>query len=160
MPRNHEGYDLESRTDNETRYVEVKSTKGAWGLRGVKVTYPQYESACESAKGKKDQAWWLYVVEYATDPEKAIIYRIPNPFTRITEFRFDNGWCEIAVDETVSESSPQVPKIGDRYQRKNGEIVTVKEAVSAGNFWRIDIILPNGSIEKVTEEKTNWRKLK
>ncbi len=101
MPRNHEGYDLESQSGDEIRYIEVKSTKGAWGLRGVKTTYPQYQSALE-----KDPAWWLYIVEYAKQPDKTVIDRIPNPFHRITEFRFDDGWCDIAVAETAPIGPP------------------------------------------------------
>jgi hypothetical protein len=152
MAKNHEGYDLVSEAGSEIRYIEVKSTKGAWGLRGVKVTYPQYEAAL--AKGS---AWWLYVVEYAQDPDKTVLHRIPNPFNRITEFRFDDGWRDISVAETAP-TGPPAPKVGDRYQRGDGEIVTIQEAQPVGKLWRVEIQFSDQTTSTVMWDP-QWRKL-
>ncbi|MGB5062783.1 MAG: DUF3883 domain-containing protein [Candidatus Competibacter sp.] len=98
--KNNRGYDIVSTLKSgETRYIEVKATRGSWGMMGVPVTYDQYKFALE-----KGEAWWLYVVEYVDRLEAEggpIIHRIPNPFIKesphhITEFRFDDGWREVA----------------------------------------------------------------
>lgn len=109
MGSNHKGYDLESTFQGETRYIEVKSTQGSWVNYGVPVSYPQYQAA-----QKYGEAWWLYVVEYLDNAEHPpVIHRIPNPFNRVNEFRFDGGWRIFAREnrgnrdcETTNSGSP------------------------------------------------------
>ena len=101
MGTNHEGYDLESKFQGETRYIEVKSTRGPWGNRGVPVSHPQYEAALQYG-----EAWWLYVVEYVDNADQTpVIHRIPNPFNRVTEFRFDGGWRSFTADHATESES-------------------------------------------------------
>lgn len=101
MGTNHKGYDLESTFQGETRYIEVKSTRGAWGNRGVPVSHPQYEAALQYG-----EAWWLYVVEYVDNADQPpVIHRIPNPFNRVTEFRFDGGWRSFTADHATESKS-------------------------------------------------------
>jgi hypothetical protein len=52
---------------------------------------------------------WLYVVEYALDPERLRIWSIQDPSERVTHFMFDDGWKDAAEptggsadDDTVS----------------------------------------------------------
>jgi hypothetical protein len=92
LPPLNEGYDIESTApDGSTRYIEVKSIGGRWDGDGVAMSRPQFEFA---------QQWrteaWLYVVEYATDPEKQSIFPIRDPAGRASEFAFDDGWRSAA----------------------------------------------------------------
>ena len=47
MPRNNKGYDIRIFDDEgqTRRYIEVKSTAGAWGSRGVGMSRPQFKQA-------------------------------------------------------------------------------------------------------------------
>ena len=95
---NNEGYDIESLANGEVeRYIEVKTTEGAWGKRGVYLTAPQLRHARE-----KGPRYWLYVVEFLGD-EKERIYRIKNPARWIDRFVFDGSWkdaAEVEVDDS------------------------------------------------------------
>ncbi|MFZ1642894.1 MAG: DUF3883 domain-containing protein, partial [Candidatus Contendobacter sp.] len=103
MPKNNKGYDIKLEFENNvTRYIEVKAIKGPWGFRGVSVSYDQYEFARNLKPG---ESWWLYIVEYAKDSQNLpVLHIIENPFIKesgshITEFRFDDGWREVASSD-------------------------------------------------------------
>ena len=88
---NNEGFDIVSTTtDGSKRYIEVKGIDGPWGERGVALTAPQYEMALEQGS-----SYWLYVVEFALDDEKASITSIPNPAGAVMRYVFDVGWKNI-----------------------------------------------------------------
>lgn len=87
------GFDL-SESDGsgrQVRWVEVKSMTGSLESRPVGISRPQFDFAL--AKG---DAFWLYVVEHASDPTKAQVLRIQNPVAHARTFTFDNGWRQIA----------------------------------------------------------------
>lgn len=84
--------------DRPVRWVEVKSMTGCLENRPVGLSRTQFDDAL----GKGD-AYWLYVVEYATDLEKARVLRIQNPVAHAKTFTFDKGWGQIA--RTVPPSS-------------------------------------------------------
>ena len=91
---NNEGYDIESPATGEVeRYIEVKTTEGAWGKRGVYLTAPQLRHAQE-----KGSQYWLYVVEFLGDPDQCI-YRIQDPARWIDRFVLDGSWKELAEVE-------------------------------------------------------------
>jgi hypothetical protein len=92
MPKNHPGYDIESRdTSGEIeRYIEVKSRSGLWGDDGVGLTSTQFSKARELG-----EQYWLYVVENAAQPD-AQIYRIQNPAGKVEQFLYDAGWQDTA----------------------------------------------------------------
>lgn len=64
--------------------------------RPVGLSHTQFDCARE-----KGDAYWLYVVEYATDPAQARVLRIQNPVGRARTFTFDHGWAGIARVEPV-----------------------------------------------------------
>ena len=99
-PPNNPGFDLfELDAQNvPMRWVEVKSMKGAFDNRPVTLTSTQFEFAQE-----KQNAYWLYVVENAGNPDLARIIRIRNPAGKARNFTFDKGWREAA-----EESQPKV----------------------------------------------------
>lgn len=93
---NHPGYDIESNdADDNVRYIEVKSLRGDWGRRGVKVTRTQFEMG----KNYADQ-YWLYVVERVED--KPRLFTIQDPVKKVGEFYYDDSWQQLAKISAVS----------------------------------------------------------
>jgi len=92
---NHPGYDIES-TDvsGEIRYIEVKSLRGDWGRKGVKVTLTQIETG-----EKYQRQFWLYVVERAEVESEAKVIPIQNPVGLVDEFYYDDSWRQLIDDE-------------------------------------------------------------
>lgn len=92
-PDGNPGFDLfeANGAGQQIRWVEVKSMTGSLENRPVGISRTQFDFA--HAKG---DAFWLYVVEYATDPTKARVLRIQNPIAHARTFTFDHGWRELA----------------------------------------------------------------
>jgi len=90
------GFDLyEAGSDDKpVRWVEVKSMTGGLRDRPVGLSHTQFNCARE-----RGEAYWLYVVEYATERAKARVLRIQDPVARARTFTFDHGWCHIAHTE-------------------------------------------------------------
>lgn len=97
-PSGNRGFDLyEINSGGQPiRWVEVKSMTGSLDDRPVGLSHTQFECARE-----RGAAYWLYVVEYATDPANARVLRIQNPFSHARTFTFDKGWAEIAQIEPL-----------------------------------------------------------
>jgi hypothetical protein len=81
----------------QIRWVEVKSMTGSLDDHPVGLSHTQFNYARE-----KGDAYWLYIVEYTTDPTKARLLKIQNPISRARTFTFDHGWREIASSEEVA----------------------------------------------------------
>ncbi|MBP5953412.1 sacsin N-terminal ATP-binding-like domain-containing protein [Pseudomonas sp. P42] len=92
-PQGNPGFDLyeAGRDGKEIRWVEVKSMTGSLENRPVGLSRRQFDFARE-----RGAAYWLYVVEYATDPAKSQVLRIQNPVAHAQTFTFDHGWSQIA----------------------------------------------------------------
>lgn len=103
-PEGNPGFDLfEANGDGKpVRWVEVKSMTGSLESRPVGLSRTQFDHA--HAKG---DAYWLYVVEHATDAEKARVLRIQNPVGHARTFTFDKGWSQIARTEPPKSSQPK-----------------------------------------------------
>jgi len=95
-PDGNPGFDLyeADSSGRQIRWVEVKSMTGSLRDRPVGLSHTQFE--CARVKG---DAYWLYVVEYATDATRARVLRIQNPVAHAKTFTFDRGWSEIAQKE-------------------------------------------------------------
>lgn len=93
MPAGNEGFDLveTDANDEPERWVEVKAMKGCLEDRPVGLSSAQFEFARQHG----DQ-YWLYIVEYADDVERARILKIKNPVGRTGTFTFDKGWASVA----------------------------------------------------------------
>lgn len=92
-PEGNPGFDL-FETDSggrKIRWVEVKSMTGNLQDRPVGLSRTQFDCARE-----KGDAYWLYVVEHATDPTQTRVLRIQNPVGHARTFTFDHGWRDIA----------------------------------------------------------------
>jgi hypothetical protein len=93
MPHNHPGYDVRSEgPDGAVRFIEVKSTSGAWQTSQAALSREQHRVAMELG----DQ-YWLYVVERA-GLETAEIHPIQDPIGQANHFGFDPGWRDVAFD--------------------------------------------------------------
>jgi Protein NO VEIN, C-terminal len=120
------GFDVESRTPGDlaaTRTIEVKGICGRWTALGVKVSPTQFEAA----RTLGDQ-FWLYVVEHADEADRAIVHPIPNPFAKVTEYRFDHGWRQLA-DPREAPSRRHGIAVGD--DRLRSPRPTADEAAKA-----------------------------
>ena len=92
------GFDLyQTDADGEiVKWCEIKSLGGAWGEHPVGLSHTQFKLA--QAKG---DAYWLYVVEHAGDPERIRLLRIQDPAGLAETFTFDDGWTAIAEPAAV-----------------------------------------------------------
>lgn len=106
MPENNKGYDILVRDGDGTpqRYVEVKATAGAWGVRGVGLTEPQFSLA-----RRERQRYWLYVVEHLHQAE-AHPWWIRDPAGRVTHYQYDHGWQGAAAGHAAVAGVPQIPE--------------------------------------------------
>lgn len=102
-PEGNPGFDLfEADISGHTvRWIEVKSMTGALEDRPVGLSHTQFNHARE-----KGDAYWLYVVEYTSDPDKARLLKIQNPVAHAKTFTFDHGWREIAQSISFLQDSP------------------------------------------------------
>ncbi len=92
-PEGNPGFDLYevNSSGQPARWVEVKSMTGSLEDRPVGLSRTQFELARE-----RGAAYWLYVVEHATNPMKARVLRIQDPVAQARTFTFDRGWSQIA----------------------------------------------------------------
>ncbi|WP_245004448.1 sacsin N-terminal ATP-binding-like domain-containing protein [Paraburkholderia sacchari] len=99
-PDGNPGFDLyeADRSGKQIRWVEVKSMTGSLQDRPVGLSHTQFDCARE-----KGDAYWLYVVEHATDTAQARVLRIQNPVAHARTFTFDRGWSEIAQTEPMGD---------------------------------------------------------
>lgn len=153
MPINHEGYDIESKGREGMRFIEVKSIDGPWGDRGVGVSRAQYEAAMRLGKD-----WWLYVVEYVTDPKRSRVHPIVNPFHLASEFRFDSGWIGAQVDDFGVSLIQSKPLIGASYERESGEVIKIEGTTQNGEFWRVRFVGSDGTSQRAIWN-ASWRKV-
>ena len=96
-PPNNPGFDLIERgSDGKLiRWVEVKAMSGAFDNGSVTMTRTQFEFAQEH-----QDAYWLYVVENAGNPEHRHLIRIKDPAGKAQTFTFDHGWAKVAENST------------------------------------------------------------
>lgn len=92
-PPGNPGFDLfeEDASHRKVRWVEVKALGGAWNGRFATMSDEQFKAA-QARRG----AYWLYVVEHASEPSLMKIHRIRDPAGVASYFTFDHGWAQIA----------------------------------------------------------------
>jgi hypothetical protein len=97
-PPNHPGFDLFEGEALEfpVRFVEVKSKKGPWsGL--VALSDEQFHLA-----DSERERYWLYVVEFAEQPNKRRVHRIQDPAGKARHFTYDSGWKALAETDNTN----------------------------------------------------------
>jgi hypothetical protein len=97
MEDRKKGYDVrvESVGGEVIRYIEVKTKKGLWDLRGVWLSPAQFADAQQLR-----ERFTIAVVEQVYDAEARIFY-LNDPATGIARFCFDYGWSERAGNPRV-----------------------------------------------------------
>lgn len=96
MAQTHPGYDIISRNPltGEDRFIEVKGINGEWNQTGVGLSRLQFSNAQDYG-----DRYWLYVVEFVSDPEHTRVHAIRSPATQVTSFMFDGNWRDAVADE-------------------------------------------------------------
>jgi hypothetical protein len=112
-PAGNHGFDLCEKDDagNSVRWIEVKSMTGSLAEHPVCLSRKQFDFARQYGA-----AYWLYVVEHATNSAKIRVLRIQNPFGNARYFTFDSGWAAIAEVEGpggLTEPCPTVHEASD-----------------------------------------------
>ena len=123
MAQTHPGHDIVSHDPlaGEERLIEVKGVDGEWNQRGVGLTKTQFSNAQDYG-----DRYWLYVVEFALDPDHARIHAIRNPALQVSSFMFDGNWREAATDESPDPTKLFVPGARIHYDNMGtGEILAV-----------------------------------
>lgn len=96
MAQTHPGYDIISRNPltGEDRFIEVKGVNGEWNQTGVGLSRLQFSNAQDYG-----ERYWLYVVEFVSDPQHIRVHPIRSPATQVTSFMFDGNWRDAVADE-------------------------------------------------------------
>ncbi len=96
MDQTHPGYDIISRNPltGEDRFIEVKGINGEWNQTGVGLSRLQFSNAQNYG-----DRYWLYVVEFVSDPQHIRVHAIRSPATQVTSFMFDGNWRDAVADE-------------------------------------------------------------
>lgn len=134
MPFNNEGFDLKrTSADGSMEYIEVKGQTGLWNDAGIVLTPAELHFA-----HRFRERYFLYVVEFANDPERRTLYRIQDPYGKVQQFRFDSGWKAVAVTADIIE-----PAVGIKIECSDG-IGTIVEVRRAGQFYTLRVQLGEG----------------
>jgi len=144
MPHKNQGYDIESCLPNGRldRYIEVKGLGGPWTDLGVAVSRDQYRKA-----SKENKSFWLYVVEFALEPDRTYVYAIQDPAHLIDEYWFDGGWRDVANEKDGPITS--AVKIGSKVivdGRRRGTVTGIRHA---GLLKHLDIDFDDGGKDQV-----------
>ena len=123
MPLTQPGYDIVSQdlVRGTERLIEVKGVAGEWNKTGVGLSRLQFTNAQEYP-----EQYWLYVVEFVSDPPNMRIHPIARPATQVTSFMFDGNWRAVVDEEPIDPVIAFRP--GTRVKHRNwgfGRVATV-----------------------------------
>jgi len=140
MAQTHPGYDIISRNPvtGEDRFIEVKGVNGEWNQTGVGLSRLQFSNAQDYG-----DRYWLYVVEFVSDPEHIRVHPIRSPATQVTSFMFDGNWRDAVTEERADPSSLFAP--GVRIHHQDMGTGTVRDVVSRGNTKLLTILFDGKS---------------
>ncbi len=113
MAQTHPGYDIISRNPltGEDRFIEVKGVNGEWNQTGVGLSRLQFSNAQDYG-----DRYWLYVVEFVSDPEHTRVHAIRSPATQVTSFMFDGNWRDAVADERADPALAFIKGVRIRHQ--------------------------------------------
>ncbi|KHS70939.1 hypothetical protein RC77_05345 [Pectobacterium brasiliense] len=135
MAQTHPGYDIISRNliTSEERFIEVKGINGEWNQTGVGLSRLQFSNAQNYG-----DRYWLYVVEFVSNPERICVHPIRSPATQVTSFMFDGNWRDAVTDEQADPSSLFAP--GTRIHHQDMGTGIIRNVVSRGNTKLLTIL--------------------
>ncbi len=154
MAQTHPGYDIISRNPvtGEDRFIEVKGVNGEWNQTGVGLSRLQFSNAQDYS-----DRYWLYVVEFVSDPEHIRVHPIRNPATQVTAFMFDGNWRDAVTEERADPSALFIPGVRIRHQDMGcGEI---RDVVTRGNT-KLLTILFDGKSQATPNVTLNLRRMR
>ncbi|MDF2605143.1 DUF3883 domain-containing protein [Sphingomonas sp.] len=132
---NNPGFDIRSAGPDGAglRLIEVKGLASEWTERGIRLSSVQFAMAREHP-----DAFWIYVVEHASDPGLQKVHAIANPFAKVTEYWFDHGWRDVG-EETASASDINL-QVGARIRHQHWGVGVIAKIEPRGvaQFLTID----------------------
>lgn len=141
-----DGFDLDSSGDGGRRWIRVLAIDGPWTPRGVGLRKPEIE-----ASHRLGDAWWLYVVEHARDPERLSIHPIQGVWQHAAEVRLDDGW-KAAVAGAKPHTRSHEPVSGITVTLDDGTTATIISVVNSGPLPDVELLFPDG-----TTKTMMWR---
>ncbi len=140
MAQTHPGYDIISinPVTGEDRFIEVKGVNGEWNQTGVGLSRLQFSNALDYG-----DRYWLYVVEFVSDPEHIRVHPIQSPATQITAFMFDGNWRDAVTAERADPSALFIP--GARIQHQDMGCGEIQDVVTRGNTKLLTILFDGRS---------------
>ena len=72
----------------------VTGVNGEWNQTGVGLSRLQFSNAQDYG-----DRYWLYVVEFVSDPQHTRVHPIRSPATQVTSFMFDGNWRDAVANE-------------------------------------------------------------
>ncbi|MFT5872450.1 MAG: hypothetical protein ACI8WT_001381 [Clostridium sp.] len=151
MPKLQEGYDIISRnkvTGEILRYIHVKGLIGEWSNYDVAMlTSAQMKIAKE-----KEDFYWIYVIEFVDDEENMRIYRINNPFEKITKYAFDHGWRDASEQDRPTDKF----LLGAKIEHNKYGLGVIRKVIEIGKL-KLLIVDFNGEEKKVPLNLTQMK---
>ncbi|MHB2058573.1 protein NO VEIN domain-containing protein [Pseudomonas monsensis] len=140
MAQTHPGYDIISRNPmtGEDRFVEVKGVNGEWNQTGVGLSRLQFSNAQDYGN-----RYWLYVVEFVSDPEHIRVHPIRSPAAQVTAFMFDGNWRDAVKEERAEPSALFIP--GARIQHQDVGCGEIRDVVTRGNTKLLTVLFDGKS---------------
>lgn len=154
MAQTHPGYDIISRNPltGEDRFIEVKGVNGEWNQTGVGLSRLQFSNAQDYG-----DRYWLYVVEFVSDPEHIHVHPIRSPATQVTSFMFDGNWRDAVTEERADPSALFSP--GVRIHHQDIGTGTIRDVVSRGNT-KLLTILFDGKSQEMSNVTLNLHRMR
>jgi hypothetical protein len=154
MPQTHPGYDIVSRNPvtGEERFIEVKGVNGEWNQTGVGLSRLQFSNAQDYG-----DRYWLYVVEFTSDPEHIRVHPIQSPATQVTAFMFDGNWREAVTEEQADPTALYIP--GARIQHQDMGRGQILDVVARGST-KLLTILFDGASQKTPNVTLNLYRMR
>ncbi|NTU73285.1 DUF3883 domain-containing protein [Candidatus Roizmanbacteria bacterium] len=144
MPQTHPGYDIISRNPitGEERFIEVKGISGEWSQTGVGLSSLQFSNALDYRN-----MYWLYVVEFISDPKHMRVHPIRSPATQVTTFMFDGNWRDAVTEENTDPTAAFI--IGARIKHQNFGIGCIASKEQRGSTQLMIVEFDQGGMRKV-----------
>lgn len=145
MAQTHPGYDIISRNPltGEDRFIEVKGVNGEWNQTGVGLSKLQFSNAQDYG-----DRYWLYVVEFVSDPAHQRVHPIRSPATQVTSFMFDGNWRDAATDESADPALAFI--VGARVRHQHYGLGRIESMEQRGSTRIFSIEFDNGGRRTVT----------
>jgi hypothetical protein len=129
MAQTNPGFDIISRNPStgEERFIEVKGVNGEWNQTGVGLSRTQFSNAQD-----KGDTYWLYVVEFASDPTHMRVHPIRSPALQVTSFMYDSNWRQAVTEE--NEDPALAYYVGARVKHQHFGLGWIKSVQLRGSM--------------------------